>query len=97
VTGRQIAGLVAALALTGVAVFAGEYSTVDWLKLHRQLAAEEDSVRALRGYLDSLARETRAMETDPAVQRRAAREKYGMIRDGEIIYQIIGEDKNREP
>lgn len=96
-TRMQLAGLAGALTLVGTAIFAGEYSTFDWLKLHRQLAAEQDSVRTLRVYLDSLARETRALETDPATQERVAREKYGMIRDGEIIYQIVGEEKAREP
>ena len=36
-----MAGLAGALVLVGVAIFAGEYSTLDWLKLHRQLAAEQ--------------------------------------------------------
>ena len=72
-----------------VAVFAGEYSTLDWLTLRRQLAEERDSVAALRASLDSLARLARALETDPAAQERAAREQFGMIRDGEILYRIV--------
>jgi cell division protein FtsB len=94
---RRMAGLAGALVLVGVAIFAGEYSTFDWLKLHRQLAAEQDSVRGLRVYLDSLARETRLLETDSATQERVARERYGMIRNGEILYQILDQDKPKRP
>jgi cell division protein FtsB len=96
VSRRQVVGLVGAVVLVGVAVFAGEYSTRDWLKLHHQLAAEQDSVRGLRVYLDSLARETRLLESDPATQERVAREKYGMIRDGEILYRIVDEGKAKQ-
>ena len=96
-TRSQLAGLAGALALAGIAVFAGEYSTFDWLKVHRQLAAEQDSVRTLRVFLDSLARQTRALETDSATQERVARETYGMIRDGEIIYRIVGEGTAKRP
>jgi cell division protein FtsB len=46
-------------------------------------------VSVLRAELDSLARIARALETDPAAQERAAREGFGMIRDGEILYRIV--------
>lgn len=93
----RLAGLAGGLVLAGVAVFGGEYSTIDQLQLHRQLAAEEDSVSELRVYLDSLAREARELETDPAAQERVARERYGMIRDGEILYQIVGAEQAGKP
>jgi cell division protein FtsB len=96
-TRTRVAGLVGALALVGVAIFGGEYSTFDQLKVHHQLAAEQDSVTALRILLDSLARKTRALENDPAAQERVAREKYGMIRNGEIIYRILPEDTTSRP
>jgi cell division protein FtsB len=89
VTRQRIAGLAGALVLVGVAVFAGEYSTIDWLKLRGQLADQQEAVAVLRAELDSLARVARALETDPAAQERAAREGFGMIRDGEILYRIV--------
>ena len=90
-TRRRSAGLAGggALVLVGVAVFAGEYSTIDWLKLRGQLADQQEAVAVLRAELDSLARVARALETDPAAQERAAREGFGMIRDGEILYRIV--------
>jgi len=89
VTRRRIAGLAGALVLVSVAVFAGEYSTIDWLNVRTQLADQREAVTELRVELDSLARIARALETDPAAQERAAREGFGMIRDGEILYRIV--------
>lgn len=88
-TRRGIAGLAGALVLVSVAVFAGEYSTIDWLNVRIQLADQREAVTELRSELDSLARIARALETDPAAQERAAREGFGMIRDGEILYRIV--------
>jgi cell division protein FtsB len=89
VTRARLIGLGGGVVLVLVAVFAGEYSTLDWLTLRRQLAAERDTVAALRANLDSLARLARALETDPATQERVAREQFGLIRDGEILYRIV--------
>jgi cell division protein FtsB len=85
------AGLGGATALVLVAVLAGEYSTVDWLKLRSQLGQERDSVETLRMQVDSLGRVARALENDPATQERAAREQFGLIRDGEILYRIVSD------
>ncbi len=88
-TRAQLAGLAAALVLAALAFQAGEYSTVDWLKLRRQLAEERRTVRDLEVELDSLERLAHALETDPAAQERAAREQFGMIRKGEILYRVV--------
>lgn len=85
----RLIGLGGGVALFLVAVFAGEYSTLDWLTLRSQLSEERDSVAALRASLDSLARVARALENDPAAQERAAREQFGLIRNGEILYRIV--------
>jgi len=70
-------------------VFGGEYSTRNWLKLRRQLAEEQDTVRALQAEIDSLARLADDLGTDRAGQGRAAREVFGMIRNGEVLYRIV--------
>ena len=88
-TRKQVAGLGGGLVLLLVALLAGEYSTLDWLKLRRQLTLERDTVSALRIAVDSLRRVPIALENDPATQERAARELFGMIRDGEILYRIV--------
>jgi cell division protein FtsB len=89
VTRARVASLGGGLVLLLVAVLAGEYSTLDWLKLRRQLAFERDTVAALRVSGDSLRRVLAALESDPATQERVARELFGMIRDGEILYRIV--------
>jgi len=89
VTRRALGGIGGAVVLLLVAVLAGEYSTVDWLKLRQQLNEERDSVETLRVQVDSLARIARALENDPATQERAAREQFGLIRNGEILYRIV--------
>ena len=85
----RLAGLAAALVLAGLAFQAGEYSTLDWLKLRRQVALERQAVRDLEVALDSLARLAHALETDPLTQERAAREQFGMIRRGERLYRLV--------
>jgi len=89
VTRRTVAGITGGIVLILVAVFAGEYSTIDWLKVSSQLAEERDSVESVRAQVDSLARVARALENDPATQEREARERFGLIRDGELLYKIV--------
>ena len=88
-TRPMLAGIGGAVVLVLVAVLAGEYSTIDWLKVRSQLSQERDSVESLRAQVDSLARVARALENDPATQERAAREQFGLIRNGEILYRIV--------
>ncbi len=85
----RLIGSVAAVVLLGLAFQAGEYSTIDWLKLRRQRAEERRALRELEVSLDSLQRLARGLETDPLVQERAAREQFGMIRRGELLYRLV--------
>ena len=88
-TRARLAGLAAAALLAGVAFQAGEYGTLDWLKLRGRLARERQAVRELEVELDSLAQRGHALETDPVAQERAAREEFGMIRTGEVLYRLV--------
>jgi cell division protein FtsB len=85
----RLAGLIAAVALVAFAILGGEYSTLDWLTLRRQVREERAAVRAIEAELDSLAKLARDLENSPAAQERAAREGFGMIRDGEILYRLV--------
>ena len=85
-------GMLAVLALAGFAVQGGEYGTLDLLRLKAQVRDVRDSIVALRSEVDSLARFERALKTDPATQERVAREVFGMIRPGEILYQVVPAD-----
>ena len=66
----------------------GEYSTVDWWKLRNQLRAELQAIERLKVEIDSLEKEIEALETDPETQERVAREAFGMLRPGEILYRV---------
>ena len=66
----------------------GEYNTRDWWTLRRNLEAEQEAVDRLRVEADSLGKVATALETDSAAQERAARESFGMLRPGEMLYRI---------
>ena len=85
----RVAGMAGAVILLGLAAWGGEYSTADWLTMRRQLADERDRVAALRIEVDSLTKAAKDLETNPAVQERVAREEFGMIRDGELLYRVV--------
>ncbi|HEV2751709.1 MAG TPA: septum formation initiator family protein [Gemmatimonadales bacterium] len=101
-TRARVVGILAAAALAGLAFQAGEYGTFDWLQLRRQVVEERQAVRDLEARLDSLRRLAHALETDPAAQERAAREQFGMIRKGELLYRLVpkvdaGSDSGARP
>ncbi len=93
---RLLVLIVVALALL-FAVQGGEYSTGDWLTLRRQVAEQEASLQQLQQDIDSLQDLAKQVETDRAVQERIAREEFGMIRPGEIQYQILTPDTTDGP
>ena len=78
------------------AVQGGEYSTADIARqvvAKRKMRAEVDSLQRL---VDSLAKALEAIETDPAVQERIAREEFGMVRgDKELLYRFAEPDTLR--
>lgn len=84
-----LAGLAFALyfALQG-----GEYGTLDLLQLRREEAEEQATVERLQQVIDSLGRVADAIERDPRMQERVARERFGMIRRGEFLYRLVPQD-----
>ncbi|HUR92934.1 MAG TPA: septum formation initiator family protein [Gemmatimonadales bacterium] len=86
----------AALAALAFALYfgaqGGEYATTDLRALQRQTSSEADQVERLRKIVDSLQREAAAIEGDLRVQERVARERFGMIRRGEILYRLVPPD-----
>jgi cell division protein FtsB len=70
----------------------GEYGTIDLLALRHQEADERAQVAQLRTVVDSLQRVAQAIEHDPRTQERVARERFGMIRRGELLYRLVPAD-----
>jgi cell division protein FtsB len=89
VTRTRVAGIAGAVGLLALAVWGGEYGTADWVTIRRQLADERVRVAQLQVEIDSLTKLVKDLETNPAVQERVAREQFGMIRDGEVLYRVV--------
>jgi cell division protein FtsB len=81
-----LVGLVLAL-MAFYAVEGGEYGTTD---------LREDLSR-LRHEVDSLQQLERALKQDSVVQEKVARELYGMLRPGELLYQVVPRDSAARP
>jgi cell division protein FtsB len=67
----------------------GEYGTLDLIQLRRAEAEESTTVARLKQLVDSLGRVADAIERDPRVQERVARERFGMLRQGEFLYRLV--------
>jgi cell division protein FtsB len=74
------------------AVEGGEYGTTDLLALKGQVRRAREDIVRLRNDVDSLRRLEHALQTDAVLQEKVARELYGMIRPGEILYQVVPRD-----
>jgi cell division protein FtsB len=94
VTAARWATLAALLFALYFGIQGGEYGTTDLLALRRQEAAEEAQVIRLHQVVDSLTREANAIEHDLRVQERVARERFGMIRRGELLYRLVPPDSS---
>jgi cell division protein FtsB len=70
------------------AVFGGEYSLLELRKARREIAAQEEELRQLRRSLDSLTAWVDSLQNDSATLERLARERFGMIREGEVLYRL---------
>jgi cell division protein FtsB len=95
VTPARWAAFAALLFMIYFGVQGGEYGTTDLLSLRRQAASERTQVDRLRHVVDSLERDAKAIESDRRVQERVARERYGMIRPGELLYRLVPADSGR--
>ena len=81
------------LLLVAVAVYyalwGGEYSAFGLRRLERRHAAEQERLAALRKEVDSLKLVARRLERDDAAIERVARERFGMVRQGERLYRFV--------
>ncbi len=79
-----------ALAVIAFAVQGGEYGTTDLLRQKRAIARERTLVDSLDRSIGRLQAEKKAIEGDPLVQERIAREEFGMVKgDHEMLYRFV--------
>ena len=88
---KLLLGGVAALALY-YAVWGGQYSVFDLLTLKRDRLAAEEELARTRREVDSLRAAAARLEKDDATIERVARERFGMVREGEVLYRFVPVD-----
>ncbi len=81
--------LPAAIGLAGYfALFGGEYTAVEMVQIRQARESEAAELRRLRSEVDSLRSLVDSLESDSAMLERLARERFGMIRNGEVLYRF---------
>jgi cell division protein FtsB len=71
------------------AVWGGEYSAFDIGRLHNQRETAAAGLAATRVQVDSLGSLAKRLDGDRATIETVARERFGMIRDGELLYRFV--------
>jgi cell division protein FtsB len=70
------------------AVFGGEYSIFEVRRARGARELEAAELERVRHEIDSLGLLIDSLDADPAVLERLARERYGMIKEGELLYRF---------
>lgn len=76
------------LLATYYAFFGGEYSVFEVRRARAEVEAARAELAELEERIDSLAARADSLEHDPATLERIARERFGMIREGETLYRF---------
>ena len=71
------------------ALWGGEYSAWDLVRLSRDRAAAEAELAEARVRVDSLRGLAVRLERQDSAVERIARERFGMIREGELLYRFV--------
>ena len=74
------------------ALWGGTYSAFDLRRLRAEHAEEQARLEVAQSRVDSLRTLATRLERDPATIERVARERFGMIRDGELLYRFVEVD-----
>ena len=80
-----------ALLLLVISPLFGENGLPAYVKLQRQRAELQRQVEQLDTMHADQQQQIEALQNDPAVLERAAREQYGMQRPGQQIYEVVDE------
>ena len=79
------------------AVFSGEYSWFALREVRMELEEVEDELARKRQQIDSLLALVDSEESAPSMLERIARERFGMIRDGETLYRFAEPSNSVRP
>jgi cell division protein FtsB len=79
------------------AVFGGEYSIFELRQARIDIENAEVELVDLRERVDSLRARADSLENDPATLERIARERFGMVREGETLYRFAAPSDEEVP
>jgi cell division protein FtsB len=85
---RILLGLLFLVGAGYFAVFGGDYDVFDLRRVRRERALEEQRAIEMRAEVDLLTARRDSLADDSATIERLARERYGLIRDGERLYRF---------
>jgi len=88
--------LFGAFALIGYIFLFGDYGAYRIWKQKREIGRLEQTIQTLRYKQEKLKREVVLLQTDPEYIEKIAREEYGMIKEGEILYKIVTSPREHE-
>jgi cell division protein FtsB len=71
------------------ALFGGEYSLFEARKLEHERERENARLTQTRQEVTALRARADSLQHDSATLERIAREKYGLIKDGERLYRFV--------
>lgn len=77
------------------ALFGGEHGFFEVRRLEQERASEYARLHELQAELARLQARADSLEKDSAMLERVAREKFGLIRDGERLYRFVDSAKAR--
>ena len=73
----------------------GQYSTIDLFRQGSEKQRLSTTIDSVRKEVDSLRAYKKALATDAKLQERIAREMWGMVKEGEIIYKLVDDAGRR--
>jgi cell division protein FtsB len=76
-------------------VLFGSRGVVQRLRLLHEKSVMETNVRTVEAKQRQLRAELKALDGDHAAIERVAREKHGMVREGETLYKVRRDNKDR--
>jgi cell division protein FtsB len=74
----------------------GDYGAYRIWKQKKELAQLRQTIQVLRQKQEQLKRDVDLLRNDPESIEKIAREEYGMIREGELLYKIVSSPQERE-
>ncbi|MEX1181680.1 MAG: septum formation initiator family protein [Gemmatimonadota bacterium] len=89
--GRLLLGTILLAGAAYFAVFGGDYDLFDLRRVRHERALEQARAESTRADVARLRARRDSLATDSATIERLARERYGLVRDGERLYRFADE------